>query len=226
MPTALITGASRGIGLEFVRQYAADGWRVIATCRDPRTARALGDLKGPRVVVHPLDVADAAAIARLGRELEGQPIDVLVSNAGIWYRDGECFGALDYAAWERSFAVITLATARLAEALADGVAASTERKIVAVSSRLGSLALMQSGYLYASTKAALNAIVKGLAQDLKGRGIIAIAMTPGWVRTDMGGPDAALSVDQSVAGMRRVIAGLAPADSGGFFAHDGATVPY
>lgn len=224
MPTALVTGANRGIGLEFARQYAADGWRVIATCRDPAVARALAAVKGAEV--RPLDVADAAAIAGLGRALAGQAIDVLVSNAGVWFRDGERFGALDYRAWQLSFAVNAIATARLAEALAGSVAGSAERKIVAISSRLGSLALMQSGYLYASTKAALNAIVKGLAHDLKDRGIIAIAMTPGWVRTDMGGPDAALSVEQSVAGMRRVIAGLTAADSGGFFAHDGAAVPY
>jgi NAD(P)-dependent dehydrogenase (short-subunit alcohol dehydrogenase family) len=223
MPTVLITGTSRGIGLEFARQYAAEGWRVLATCRDPNKAKAM---KALGVEAHRLDVGDGAAIAALGRALEGTPIDVLLSNAGLWFRGGERFGALDYDAWGTSFRVNAIATARLAEAFAGNLAAAAEKKLVAISSRLGSLALMQSGYLYASTKAALNAIVKGLAHDLKDRGIIVIAMTPGWVRTDMGGADAALSVEQSIAGMRRVIAGLRPADTGGFFAHDGAAVPY
>ncbi|MEX2647923.1 MAG: SDR family oxidoreductase [Alphaproteobacteria bacterium] len=226
MPTALVTGANRGIGLEFVRQYAAEGWHVIAACRDPGKAQALGELEGGRIDVHRLDVADAAAVGALARTLAGAPIDVLISNAGVWFRDGERFGALDYDAWEASFRINTVATARLAEAFVVNLTAGRERTIVAISSRLGSLALMKSGYLYASTKAALNAVVKGLAHDLKDRGIKVIAMTPGWVRTDMGGAGAALSVEHSVAGMRRVIAGLTLADSGGFFAHDGATVPY
>jgi NAD(P)-dependent dehydrogenase (short-subunit alcohol dehydrogenase family) len=237
MPTVLITGANRGLGLELARQYAADGWRVLACSRHPE-AGPLAALarEQPAVSCHALEVTDASSVGGLAGSLDGMPIDVLLNVAGVMHRrmestDGPsrpAFGALDYDDWARVLAVNVLGQARVAEALVEHVAASEQRKIVTLSSELGSVAANDSGGLYAyrSSKAAVNAVMKSLAIDLASRGIIAVPMHPGWVRTDMGGPKAPLSPEESAAGMRRVIAGLTPADSGRFLQWDGQELPW
>jgi len=237
MPTVLITGANRGLGLELARQYAADGWRVLACSRHP-DVEPLAVLAGghPAVSLHALEVTDASSVEALSGSLDGMPIDVLLNVAGVMHRriesaDGTsrpAFGALDYDDWARVLTVNVLGQARVAEALVDNVAASEQKKVITLSSELGSVGANSTGGLYAyrSSKAAVNAVMKSMSIDLASRGIIAVPMHPGWVRTDMGGPRAPLSAEESVSGMRRVIAGLTIADSGRFLQWDGKELPW
>lgn len=214
MPTILITGAGRGLGLELARQYAADGWKVIGTERK-------ADAR------YRMDVQDISSIRKCSKSLKGEPIDVLFCNAGIIGTRGSALGSFDYEAWEEIFRVNVLGAAATVESLVDNVAAS-ERKIIAMmSSRLGSVTETSGATLpYGTSKAALNLLAKGLAMALEPRGITVVAFTPGWVRTDMGGSSAPLGPEESIAGIRKVIAGLKPSDSGRFLSHDGKQVPW
>jgi NAD(P)-dependent dehydrogenase (short-subunit alcohol dehydrogenase family) len=231
VPTVLISGASRGIGLEFVRQYGAAGWEVIACARTPGSAsalRALAAESAGRVAVHCLDVADFAAIDALAGQLEGRSVDVLINGAGLLDKRGG-FGASDFAEWDRMFHVNTFAPMKMAEALVAHVARSTQKRIVSVSSVMASMGRNAIGgyYAYRASKAALNAIVVSMALDLGRRhGISAAALHPGWVRTDMGGARADIDATTSVTGMRKVIEGLGRAESGRFWAYDGSELPW
>ncbi len=220
MPTVMITGASRGIGREFARQYAEAGWHVIATCRDPRGAGLDG--------AHALDVTDGAAVSALAERLSGETIDVLINNAGIFGPRGLGFGSLDYAAWETVLRVNTIAPVRVAEAFVDHVARSERRVMVFVSSILGSIAEGAGGeyLMYGASKAALNAAMKGMSRDLAARGVTCVSVHPGWVRTDMGGPNAAIDVATSVGGLRSVIERLGPDDNGRFYDYAGKVLPW
>jgi NAD(P)-dependent dehydrogenase (short-subunit alcohol dehydrogenase family) len=225
MSTVLITGASRGLGLEFARQYAADGWRVIATARDVKKARELGAL-GSKVEIHRLDVTDLEAVSALGRELARDSIDVAIANAGVSLAKSMSPGEIDETAWLDTIRVNTIAPLALAGALLAPVERSEGKRLIAISSRLGSIGENSAGgqYAYRSSKAALNAAWRSLALDH--RGVIAVVLHPGWVKTDMGGAGAPVERKDSIAGMRRVIATLTPADSGGFFNYDGAAIPW
>lgn len=230
MPTALITGASRGLGLEFVKQYSQQGWRVLATCREPDSAgalRALAEGSEGKVSLHRLDVADSAQIDALAAELKGTPIDLLLNNAGT-FGDRGGFGNSDYETWARTFAINTLGPMRMAEAFIDAVAASERKQIANITSKMGSIADNTSGsmYIYRSTKAALNMVTKCLALDLGSRGVTCVVLHPGWVKTDMGGASAPLDTSESIAGMRRVLDSLNPADTGKFFDYSGAEIPW
>jgi NAD(P)-dependent dehydrogenase (short-subunit alcohol dehydrogenase family) len=227
MPTVLITGANRGLGLEFARQYAAAGWRVIATARAPAQATALRAL-GAAIDMHRLDVADLPAVTALSHTLADETIDVLVANAGISgprTMRPEAVAA-DADGWDTTFRVNTMAPLALGGAFHAHVARSEERKMIAISSRLGSIAANGEGGLYAyrSAKAALNAAWHSYAIDHPK--VIAVLLHPGWVRTDMGGAGATLSPEESVTGMRQVIAGLGKSDSGRFYGHDGHPIPW
>jgi NAD(P)-dependent dehydrogenase (short-subunit alcohol dehydrogenase family) len=231
MPTALITGASRGLGLEFATQYAKAGWQVIATCRSPDKADALRALAGGSnglVQIETLDVGDAAATRRLAGAVGRRPIDLMVANAGLYGAREQALGDLDDDSWSEVMRVNVMAPLRLAALLSDAVAASKGKQMAFVSSRLGSMASNDDGggYIYRSSKAALNAVVKSLSVDLKARGITAVALHPGWVRTDMGGPSAPIDAPTSVAGMVTVLAGLKPQDSGKLIEYTGQTVPW
>ncbi|MCK5274623.1 MAG: SDR family oxidoreductase [Alphaproteobacteria bacterium] len=221
MPTVLITGASRGIGREFARQYEAGGWRVIATCRDPSKY----DLEGE---VYRLDVTDPDSVAALHRELKGEAIDLLINNAGIYGPRGLEFGSLDYDSWEEVLRTNVLGPMRVAEAIIDQVAASEKKKMVFISSKVGSIADNSSGgsYIYRSSKTALNMAVKSLSLDLSGKEVICLMLHPGWVQTDMGGASALIDAATSVAGMRAVIDRAGAADSGRFFNYDGNELPW
>jgi NAD(P)-dependent dehydrogenase (short-subunit alcohol dehydrogenase family) len=225
MPTVLLTGASRGLGLEFTRQYARDDWRVIATCRDPRKAEALRGVAG-KVEIHQLDAADFAAVRRLADELGDVAVDVLIANAGIYGPRDMTVDTVDAAGWGEVFRVNTMAPLALAGAFRAHVARSGERKAVAITSRLGSIGANDDGGLYAyrSSKAALNAVWRSFALDNKE--LIAAVLHPGWVRTDMGGASAPVLPEDSVAGLRRVIAGLTQKNSGAFFGFDGEKLPW
>lgn len=225
MPTVFVTGANRGLGLEFARQYASDGWRVIATSRSLDKAGELRAL-GSRVALYQLDVADVAAVSALARTLAGESIDLLIANAGVAGPRGMNAETIDADGWSDTFRVNAIAPLALAGAFLRQVERSGERKMIAITSRLGSIGANSDGgmYAYRSSKAALNAAWHSFAIDHPE--IVAAVLHPGWVRTDMGGKAAPLSAEDSIAGMRRVIAGLDRKDSGGFFGYDGAPIPW
>lgn len=229
IPQVLVTGANRGLGLEFVKQYLADGWRVIACCRNPLSSSALIALTasaGGRLSVRELDVADFGQVERLSAILAGESIDVLINNAGF-YPEGE-FGQVDYADWEAAFRINTMAPMKMAECFVEQVARSQQRKIVTLSSKMGSVADNGSGgsYIYRSSKTAVNMVMKSLSIDLAGRGIAVGVLHPGWVLTDMGGPNALIDATRSVSGLRQVIAGLTLENAGRFIAYDGKEIPW
>jgi NAD(P)-dependent dehydrogenase (short-subunit alcohol dehydrogenase family) len=220
VPTILITGAGRGLGLELARQYAQDGWRVIGTVRD-------GDLKKIGAESLKVDVTDFAALKALPAKLKGEPLDVLFCNAGIIGKRGMALGSFDYDEWEKVLRVNLLGAAAVIEALADNVAASERKTIAVMSSRLGSISETTGMTLpYSTSKAALNLLAKALAETLRPRGVIVAALSPGWVSTDMGGQGAPLTPEVSVRGLRRVLGGLRREDSGKFFSHDGSQIPW
>ncbi|SRR5579871_611780 len=223
MATVLVTGANRGLGLEFVRQYAADGWTVIACCREPAKARELNNLTGS-IAVEALDVGADAQISALAKRLKGRAIDLLINNAGVY---GPRSGT-DTAAWLDVFRVNSIAPLHLSHALADNVARSELKRIVSVSSAMGSIGENGSSgdYVYRSSKAALNMAMKGLSNELKDRGIIVAVLSPGWVKTDMGGRSAPLEAADSIASLRKVIARLKAKHSGKFFSHQGKAIPW
>lgn len=237
--SVLITGANRGLGLELTRQYSAEGWRVYACARRPEAAGELTDLaavSGGRVTLHAMDLLDHASIERVARELDGAAIDVLLNVAGTmgrvdFAREGVGampLGATDYEDFLETLRVNVLAPLKVIECFVSHVERGAQKKIVTLSSIVGSIASNGSGglYSYRASKAAVNALMKSLAIDLGKRGIIALPMHPGWVRTDMGGPRAPLDAPTSCAGLRRVIAGLTAADAGRFLQYDGQELPW
>lgn len=226
MPTVVITGANRGLGLEFARQYAADGWTVIATCRDLVNPGGLADVPG--VELFALSVDDPAAIKAFAGVLKGRSIDLLVNNAGIMGPDlpAQSRDGIDVDGWLLTMKVNALAPILMAQALKPLLARGA--KVATVSSQLGSITENEGGgmYAYRASKTAINMGNRSLAADWRDDGVTCIVMHPGWVQTDMGGPKAPVLPPDSVAGMRRVIAAATPADSGAFFAFDGRRIPW
>jgi NAD(P)-dependent dehydrogenase (short-subunit alcohol dehydrogenase family) len=233
MPTILITGANRGLGLEFARQYAADGWRVLAACREPKSATALAALPGA-IDVFALEVTDFSSIESLAAELKGTPIDVLLNNAGQFGprllksgERGQAFGHIDYDEWMRILRVNTFAPVKMAEAFIAHVVASGQKKIVAITSTMGSIASTEGGYyIYRTSKAALNMAMASLAKDVAARGVAVAVYCPGWVKTDMGGSMADIEPEVSIAGLRGRIGELSLAASGIFRRYDGDAIPW
>jgi len=227
MPTVLITGASRGLGLEFVRQYRADGWDVIATCRDPEGA---GDLRATGAEVHGLDVTDEVALAALGRKLGGRTLDVLINNAGIYpLKDPQgAFGDIPIGPWMDALRTNVIAPWKVAETFVSNLEGAERPVLATVSSKMGSIAEASSpgSVVYRSSKAGVNMVVKGLSIELAARGITCLALHPGWVQTDMGGPNALITPTESITGMRAVIAGASMADTGTFRGYDGSAIPW
>jgi len=226
MPSALITGANRGLGLEFARQYLADGCQVYAACRDPDSASELSRLaeaSDDKLQILALDVTDPASVKAAAAELDGQAIDLLLNNAGVGGARGQTIGNIDYEAWAKVLDVNTMGPLRVAEAFVDHVARSERKLTITLTSGMGSLADNTSGgaFAYRSSKAAVNMVMRSLAIDLAPRGITCVVVNPGWVRTDMGGPHASLTTAESVAMLRRLIERLGPAQSGKFFNYDG-----
>jgi len=226
MPTVLITGANRGIGLGFAKHYAREGWDVLACCRAPGEAAALKKLTGTRVLA--LDVADEGSIDRLAKEISGAPIDLLLNNAGHGGPLGVDFGATRLADWLPTLLTNTVGPYMMIERLAANVLASRQKKIVSITSGLGSIAQVDSDYapIYSVSKAGLNMGSKRIAKILGPRGAIVVVISPGWVKTAMGGQGAPLSVETSVAGMTAVIAGLTKKDNVSFRNYDGKTLPW
>lgn len=217
--TVLVTGANRGLGLEFARQLHAAGAKVIGTARKPDSAK---DLKALGVRVEQLDVADPASVAALAERLDGEALDILLNNAGIFINRGS-FDTEDPADFLKVLDVNTVGPLRVTQALLPNLRLGERRLVMNMSSGLGSIAGNGRGSMaaYRTSKAGLNMLTRTMAGDLSDEKFICVAMSPGWVRTDMGGEDANLSPEESVAGMLSVLAPLTPEDSGKYLAFDG-----
>lgn len=222
--TVLITGANRGLGYEFARQYAADGWKVIGTARETAEADELAALD---VQVVELDVASEASVERLAKVLDGQPIDLLINNAGIFPRVNTLAEA-DFDDVARTYAVNTIGPMRVTRALLPNLRRGEGKTIVSITSGLGSIANNDGGryYGYRESKAALNMFTRTLSAELADEGFTCVVLSPGWVRTDMGGPNATLSPEESIRGMRAVIAKLTRSDTGTYWNYNGEHLPW
>jgi NAD(P)-dependent dehydrogenase (short-subunit alcohol dehydrogenase family) len=232
----VVTGANRGLGLEFVRQYLEEGQRVFGLCRHPEQARELEELQRQtpeQLTVLACDVADDASVAqaaaRVAQEVDG--IELLINNAGFYgSRAGgeESIRNLDCAEAVHAFEVNALGPLRLARALLPLLKEGNHPKVVNITSLMGSISNDQSGghYAYRMSKAALNMASHNMALDLREDGIVAAAVHPGWVKTEMGGPEAPLDADDSVANMIRLIDTLDLQHSGGFFSYRGRELPW
>jgi NAD(P)-dependent dehydrogenase (short-subunit alcohol dehydrogenase family) len=231
MQNILVTGANRGIGLEFARQYLARGERVFAAARQPQQAddlRALEPQYPEQLAVIALDVADQASVDAARREVARRTdrLDVLINNAGIYLR-GDRPGSLSREGFRETFEVNTIGPAMVVQAFLDLLRKAGQARVLNMSSRMGSIASAGGGaYSYRASKAALNMLTRVLANDLRAMGIIVIAMNPGWVQTDMGGPGAPERVGESVAGMVSVLDRLSLSDSGRFLAWDGSAMAW
>jgi NAD(P)-dependent dehydrogenase (short-subunit alcohol dehydrogenase family) len=218
-PTVLITGANRGIGLELAREYAAAGWHVIGTARKPDEAT---ELKALGAEVEQLDVTDQGSVDRLAADLRGRPIDILINNAGIQLLMWK-LGEVDIDKYNRTLAVNTVGPVRVTLALLPNLRAGDRKLIVNMTSDISSIANNTSGgfYGYRESKAALNMFTRSLAAELGPEGFICIVLHPGWVKTDMGGPKAPITVQESVHGILKVVDGLSPDDNGTFLTYAG-----
>lgn len=240
MPTVLITGASRGIGLEFTRQYLRDGWQVIATCRTPATATSLQKLGGqyPALQIAPLDVADLNGIGTLAHQLDAITLDLLINNAGIFSGDtkrnpnlpdiSQSFGTLDAAAWNQVLYVNSIAPVMVTQAFLPHLLRGQDRKVVMLTSKMGSIGLLDAAgdIAYRSSKAALNAALRNLALTLEPENFTVVGVHPGWVQTDMGGKMARITVTESVDALRTLIGKLIPVQSGSFLDYDGSVIAW
>ena len=229
--TYFITGCNRGLGLEFVRQLLARGQRVIATCRDiaPSTDLTALTLKhSGQLSLVEMDVSDEASMREAVALLNDEAIDVFINNAGVYGPRDANFGNVDGPAMAEVLYTNAVAPVLLTQLLIDNVRKGSGKKLVYVSSKMGSIADNGRGgsYIYRSSKTALNSVVKSLALDLAPEGIATATLHPGWVRTDMGGPNGLIDAPESVSGMLNVIDGLSVANTGQFFSYDGSTIAW
>ena len=222
----LITGSNRGIGLEFVRQYAEAGETIHACCRKPEKADKLKQLAqvSDRIKIHILDVTHQDSVDQIAHVLKDTPIDLLINNAGIsGNQERQNINDMDYDSWAKTLAINSMAPLRMIQAFQPHLKKSgSGAKIITISSLVGALNHKMGGdYAYRSSKAAINKIMQLIAIDFEKDGIIACPVHPGWVRTDMGGYNADISVEESVTGLRQVINKLTIQDSGRFWQYDG-----
>ena len=232
MPNVLITGSNRGLGLEWVRQYADAGWRVFATCRKPHESselQAMADVN-KRIKIHRLDITKADEINAVAVELLDEPVDVLLNNAGTYLEKFSEVGlkGIRYEDWAYTFSVNTMGAAKMIEAFLDNISRSQRGLVVVISTHMASIADIETpgSYYYRSSKAALNAVMKGISLELRSMKIGLLILHPGWVRTRMGGQGAPLNPTESVRGMMEMVEGFRFENSGRFFRHDGIELPW
>lgn len=238
MSTILITGANRGLGLGLVEEYAKDGWKIIATSRNPNNSDELLELANKNennIEILQLDVENLKSISDLSQVLQNTPIDVLANVAGYYGKKIvsepgglQEFGSTDYEDWQRIIKVNIFGPMKICETLINNIELGNDKKIITLSSIIGSIGGNDQGMMYAYrvSKAGVNAIMRSMAIDLKDKGIICIPLHPGWVRTDMGGPNADIDTKTSVEGMKRVIDSLSIKDSGRYMVYDGSELPW
>lgn len=227
----LVTGANRGIGLEMVSYSAKQGWRVFACCRNPHNAESLfniAKLSNGQISVHIADMQELSTIQALSYELRNDPIDILINNAGVYGSDKNKFGTVDADSWLQAFQVNSIAPLKMVEAFAEQLAMGKRKLVACMSSKMGSMADNGYGnsYIYRSSKAALNAVVKSLSIDLESQGVTCVALHPGWVKTEMGGPDAEISTQECVDQLFTILSRLTADDSGRFIDIDGSDIPW
>lgn len=227
-PHLFITGANRGIGLEMVKQFAQSNWQISACCRNPATATELSALAQANtdIKLYALDVTDYQAIANLASQLKDTSFDLLINNAGIYGPKGSSLDNLDLEAWRQVFETNTIAPLKLIQAFTPHVAASEGKRVAVLSSKMGSISDNQSGsaYIYRSSKTALNQVIKSLSIDLSPQGIQVIALHPGWVRTEMGGPNGLIDTTESVTGLKSVM--TSEIKTGHFYNYDGSEIAW
>ena len=230
MATILITGTNRGIGLEFTRQCLVRGDRVIATCRDIEAADALKQLSRSHdeLEIRQLDVSSLESMQEFMQQLAGRPIDIFINNAGVYGPSNANFSEVDAQTWASVLQINSIAPLMLSQLLMPNLRQGKDKKMLYLTSKMGSIDDNSGGgsYIYRSSKAALNSVVKSLAIDLAGEGFSAALLHPGWVLTDMGGPNALIDTETSVTGMLKVVDDLGPQSSGSFFNYDGAIIPW
>ncbi|ANW25209.1 short-chain dehydrogenase [Vibrio coralliilyticus] len=226
MKTVLITGANRGIGLSLVKNYLAQGWQVHATYRSEKSSQDLLELEGGNLTCHPLDVTDYQGLSEFANALPA--LDVLINNAGYYGPKGYGFGHTDIDEWRKVLEINTIAPLKLVEALFPNLQRGQLKKIACLSSKVGSMTENTSGggYIYRSSKAALNSVVKSLSNDLSSQGFTVLALHPGWVQTEMGGPNALIDTQTSAAGLVEVIESADISRSGEFINYDGSALPW
>ncbi|MDP6653803.1 MAG: SDR family oxidoreductase [Gammaproteobacteria bacterium] len=230
MATALITGCNRGIGLEFVKQMLARGDRVLGACRNPQAALELNALSNSsdELKLFELDVSSQQSMEELPGALQEQPIDIFINNAGVYGPRDSVFGNVGTGDWIDVLQINSMAPVILTQLLIDNLRQGDGKKLVYITSKMGSIDDNKGGgsYVYRSSKAALNAVVKSIAVDLGNAGFSAAVLHPGWVLTDMGGPNALIDVSTSVSGMLKVIDYMDAGNSGSFFNYDGSIIPW
>lgn len=226
MKTVLITGANRGIGLSLVKLYLEHGWQVHATYRSEHNSKELLNLAHPHLICHPLDVTDYLGVSALAAKLPD--IDLLVNNAGYYGPKGYGFGHTDVEQWRKVFEINAIAPLKLVEAIFPKLQQSQYKKIACLSSKVGSMTENTSGggYIYRSSKAALNSVVKSLSNDLTSQGFTVLALHPGWVQTEMGGPNALIDPETSAKGLMEVIENATFQQSGQFLNYQGETIAW
>ena len=230
MATVLITGTNRGIGLEFAKQFIARGDTLLATCRDIASATELDRLKvnNEKLQIFELDVSSQESMESLPEKLEGQAIDIFINNAGIYGPRDSVFGNVSADEWAKVFQINAKAPMILTQLLIENLHDGFEKKLIYISSKMGSIDDNKGGgsYVYRSSKAALNAVAKCIAVDLGNSGYSVAVLHPGWVQTDMGGPNALIDAGTSVSNMINVIDNLNTQNSGSFFNYDGVIIPW
>lgn len=226
MKTVLITGANRGLGLEFAKQYQSDNWKVIACCRNPESANELAKLD---VSVHKLDLADLHSIDAFADSIEDQPVDLLINNAAIHDRSAEeGFGGIETDRWVEGFKTNAIAPVLLTKALLPNLEAAEHPVAVTMGSQAGCVTLYDTGglYLYRTSKAAAHSAAVILANDLKPYNIPYVCIRPGHTKTDMGGSAAVYEIDDSVRLMRQVLENVNMSQTGQFLDRTGELIPW
>jgi len=226
----LITGTNRGIGLEFVKHYIKNNEKVIATCRNRNSAKDLLELENTtnNLSLVELDVSNPNSINNFTSKIAGLPIDTFISNAGVSGPKNIEFGNFDAKEWLDVFNVNTIAPLLITQKILKNLRLGKDKKLAFISSKVGSIEDNTSGgmYIYRTSKTALNQVIKSLSIDLKGENFIVVALHPGWVQTDMGGPNALIDTKTSVRGMTEAIDNLTSKNSGKFYNYDGSPIPW
>ena len=226
----LITGTNRGIGLEFVKHYIKNNEKVIATCRNRNSAKDLLELENTtnNLSLVELDVSNPNSINNFTSKIAGLPIDTFISNAGVSGPKNIEFGNFDAKEWLDVFNVNTIAPLLITQKILKNLRLGKDKKLVFISSKVGSIEDNTSGgmYIYRTSKTALNQVIKSLSIDFKEDNFIVVALHPGWVQTDMGGPNALIDTKTSVKGLIEVIDNLTPKNSGKFYNYDGSPIPW
>ena len=230
MANILVTGANRGLGIEFVEQYLNEGNEVIATYRNENSSMDLIEMVNERsnLKLLQLDVSSNKSLNSFAENLGDSPIDIFINNAGVYGPRNSSFGNVDEENWIPAIKINAIAPILLTQLIIKNIRSGADKKLIYITSKMGSIDDNKGGgaYVYRSSKTALNSVVKSLSVDLENEGIVVALIHPGWVKTDMGGPNALISKDTSVRGMTEVISNLDISSTGNFYNYDGSIIPW